>query len=137
MSLRHYTPRGDRRRGISSSAQKTLGTILAIAILLQILYPFVHGQVLQFVTITGIYVGALAMLLHAYYSFGLRYAATYSIITFIFAFAIEQIGVSTGWPFGDHSFDSSLGAHIYNVPLVIPFTWIMLAHPILVSDGPA
>lgn len=97
------------------------------------LYPFLHGQALQFVTISGIYAGALAMLLHAHYSFGLRYAATYSIVTFFFALAIEQIGVSSGWPFGDYSFDSSLGAHIYKVPLVIPFVWLMLAHPILVA----
>jgi putative membrane protein len=110
-----------------------LGAILAIAILLQMLYPFLHGQVLQFVTISGIYAGALAMLLHAYYSFGMRYAATYLIITLIFALAIEQIGVSSGWPFGDHSFDSSLGAYVYKVPLVIPFISLMLAHPILVA----
>lgn len=104
-----------------------------MAIVLQILYPFVHGQILQFVTITGIYAGALAMLLHAYYSFGLRYASTYLLVTLIFALLIEQIGVSTGWPFGNHSFESSLGAYIYKVPLVIPFLWLMLAHPILVA----
>lgn len=73
------------------------------------------------------------MLLHAYYSFGLRYAATYSTVTLIFALLIEQIGVSSGWPFGNHTFEHSLGAYIYKVPLVIPFVWLMLAHPILVA----
>lgn len=97
------------------------------------LYPFVHGQVLQSVTIGGIYAGALAMMLHAYYSFGLRYVTTYSIVTFVFALAIEQIGVSSGWPFGEHSFGSSLGTYVYKVPLVIPFVWLMLSHPILVA----
>ncbi len=97
------------------------------------LYPFVHGQALQYVTVSGIYVGALAMLLHAYYSFGMRYAATYFIVTLIFALAIEQIGVISGWPFGDHSFESTFGAYIYKVPLAIPFIWLMLAHPILVA----
>jgi uncharacterized membrane protein len=106
---------------------------LALAIALQMLYPFVHGQFLQVVTIIGIYAGALAMLLHAYYSFGMRYASTYLIVTFAFALLTEQLGVSSGWPFGNHSFESSLGAHIYNVPLVIPFLWLMVAHPILVA----
>lgn len=133
MSLRHYTPRGNRRKGISTSALKFLGFILAIAILLQISYPFLHGQSLQFVTITSIYTGALAMLLHAYYSFGLRYVSTYLLVTFVFALLVEQIGVSTGWPFGNHSYDSSLGAFLYQVPIVIPFLWVMLAHPILVA----
>lgn len=98
------------------------------------LYPFMHGQVLQFVTLTAIYVGALAMLFHAYFSFGIRYAATYLVLTFVFAMLIEEIGVRTGWPFGDHSFDPSLGARIYDVPFVIPFIWIMLAHPILIAS---
>lgn len=97
------------------------------------IYPFTHGEISQFITIIAIYIGALAMLLHAFYSFGLRYASTYLVATFLFAFLIEQTGVTTGWPFGDHSFDSTLGVKIYDVPLVVPFIWLMLAHPILVA----
>jgi len=111
-----------------------LGTTLAIAIGLQMLYPFTHGELLQVITIVAVYAGALAMLLHAYFSFGLRYALTYFALTIVFATVIEQIGVRTGWPFGDHSFDPSLGAKIYSVPLVIPFLWVMLAHPILIAS---
>jgi uncharacterized membrane protein len=133
VSLRHFTPRGDRRRGISPSAQKILGATLVLAISVQLFYPFTHGQVLRVVTITAIYMGALAMTLHAHYSFGFRYAFTYLAITLLFAFVVEQIGVSTGWPFGDHIFDPSLGLKLYDVPLVIPFLWVMLAHPILVA----
>ena len=133
MSLRHFTPRGDRRRGISASRRKTLGATLVFAISLQILYPFTHGHLLQVITITAIYAGALAMTLHAHYSFGLRYTVTYLLTTLLFAFLIEQIGVSTGWPFGTHVFDTTLGVKIYDVPLVIPFLWVMLAHPILVA----
>jgi uncharacterized membrane protein len=106
---------------------------LVLAISLQMLYPFTHGQVLRIVTLTAIYMGALAMTLHAYYSFGFRYAITYVVTTLLFALLVEQIGLSTGWPFGDHTFDSSLGVRIYDVPVVIPFLWVMLAHPILVA----
>jgi putative membrane protein len=97
------------------------------------LAPFAHGHPLQLITISAIYVGAMAMLLHAYFSFGFRYAFTYVVLTSAFAIIIEQIGVRTGWPFGDHSFDPSLGVSVFNVPLVIPFLWIMLAHPVLVA----
>lgn len=134
MSLRHFTPRRSNRRGISSNAQKILGTVLAIAIMLQMLYPFTDGQVLQFVTIAAIYAGALAMLFHAYFSFGFRYAITYLVLTLAFATFIEEIGISTGWPFGEHSFDPTLGVKIFDVPLVILFLWIMLAHPILIAS---
>jgi uncharacterized membrane protein len=133
VSLRHFTPRGNRRRGISANAQKILGSTLVLAIALQMLYPFTHGQILRIVTLSAIYMGALAMTLHAYYSFGLRYATTYLLTTLLFALLIEQIGLSTGWPFGNHIFDSSLGVKIYDVPLAIPFLWVMLAHPTLVA----
>ncbi len=78
--------------------------------------------------------GAFAMTLHAHYSFGFRYAITYLLITLLFAFLIEQIGVSTGWPFGTHIFNSNLGLKISDVPVVIPFLWVMLIHPILVAS---
>ncbi len=132
MSLRHFTPRGNRRRGVSSKARKILGTVLTSAIFLQLSFPFAHGEDLKWVTILAIYVGALAMILHAIYSFGWRYALTYIGVTLLFAGIVEQIGVKTGWPFGDHTFNTSLGVRIYGVPLVIPFVWVMLTHPILV-----
>jgi uncharacterized membrane protein len=133
VSLRQFIPRGDRRREISATGRKILTAALALAISLQIVYPFTHGQILRVVTIIAIYMGALAMTLHAHYSFGFRYAIAYLAITLLFAFVAEQVGVSTGWPFGDHVFSSSLGLKIYDVPLVIPFLWVMLAQPILVA----
>lgn len=134
MSLRHFTPRGNRRRGISSKAQKILGATLALAIVFQSLTLFAHGNALHVTTIVAIFMGAIAMVLHAYMSFGTRYAFTYFCITLIFALVIEEIGVRTGWPFGDHAFDASLGVRIYNVPLVILVVWVMLAHPILIAS---
>ena len=94
--------------------------------------PYLHGSSLRIITVTAIYAGAMAMILHAFYSFGWRYAITYIGVTLLFAFIVEEIGVATSWPFGDHSFDASLGIKVYDVPLVIAFAWLMLAHPILV-----
>lgn len=133
MSLRHYTPHRNRRRGISSRAQQILSSVLAVAILLQIIYPLVHGETLRLITLSSIYFGAAAMLLHAFYSFGWRYAFKYFAITFFFSLIVEQIGVRTGWPFGTYSYDPSLAYQIFGVPLVVPFAWLMMAHPILVA----
>jgi len=133
MSQRHYSPRGNHRTGISNRSQGFLNTILAIAIILQIIYPLVSGEPLRIITLAGIYFAATAMLLQAYYSFGLRYASRYLIVTFAFCLVIEQIGVRTGWPFGNYSFDPSLGFQIFRVPLVVPFIWVMMAHPLLVA----
>lgn len=133
MSQRHYSPRGNRRTGISHRSQRFLNAILAIAIILQIIYPLVSGEPLRIITLAAIYSAAAAMVIQAYYSFGLRYASTYLALTFAFGLVTEQIGVRTGWPFGNFAFDPSLGFQIFGVPLVVPFIWVMMAHPLLVA----
>lgn len=107
-------------------------TVLAIAITLQIIYPLIDGENLRLVTIAVVYWGAGAMLLHALLAYGPRYAFTYLGITFSFALAIEHIGVTTTWPFGEYTYSPDLGLQIFSVPLVVPFAWIMMTHPALV-----
>jgi putative membrane protein len=107
--------------------------VLAATIFLQILYPLVHGTVLEFITVATVYLGALSMLLHAYLSFGIKYASGYFILTLLFGYFIELLGVHSGWPFGIYSYDSSLGLALFGVPLVVPFAWVMMVHPALVA----
>ena len=131
MSIRHYNPRRRQRRGISDRSRLFLYLILGIALLLQVSYPLLDGEALRVVTIATVYWGAAAMALHALLSFGGRYALTYLTISLTFGFFIELIGVETGWPFGVYEYDPSLGPQLISVPLVVPFAWAMIAHPIL------
>ncbi|MSW74326.1 MAG: carotenoid biosynthesis protein [Actinobacteria bacterium] len=133
MSIRHYSPRGNRRRGISFRARTLLGLILGVAIVLQISYPLLDGEALRIVTISTVYWSAGAMALHALLAYGLKYAYRYLGATVIFAFLIELMGVKTGWPFGTYSYDASLGRTLAGVPFVVPFAWVMMAHPLLVA----
>jgi len=94
MSIRHYTPRRRARGGASPLLIKVMGVALGVTILMQIAYPLVDGDVLQF---------------------------------------IEQLRVSTSWPFGEYSYSSTLGPKLFDVPLVVPFAWVMIAHPCLVA----
>lgn len=132
MSVRHYNYRR-RRQGMSQRARITLGAALALTILLQMVYPLVSGTTLQVITIATIYVGATAMVLHAYLSYGLKYASRYLILAALFGYFIELLGLNTGWPFGVYTYDSSLGFAIFGVPLVVPFAWVMMIHPCLVA----
>jgi putative membrane protein len=134
MSIRHYSQRGNRRRGINPKAQALLLTILAVTILFQISYPLLDGESLRVVTIATVYWGAAAMSLHALLAYGSRYAMTYLTVTLTYAFVIEQIGVQTGWPFGQYSYDASLGPKLASVSLVVPFAWAMMVHPLLVAS---
>ena len=131
MSIRHYNPRRRQRRGISDRLRLFLYLTLGVALLLQVSYPLLDGEALRVVTIATVYWGAAAMALHALLSFGGRYALTYLAISLSFGFFIELIGVETGWPFGVYEYDPSLGPQLISVPLVVPFAWAMIAHPIL------
>lgn len=132
MSIRHYSPRRNRRGRVSPAMNAALAAVLVIAISLQIAYPLIEGEALRLVTIAVVYWGAGAMLLHALVEYGSRYAFTYLGFTFFYALLIENIGVVTSWPFGDYSYSPDLGFQLFSVPLVVPFAWIMIAHPVLV-----
>ena len=132
MSIRNYTPRR-RRHGISGRSKLFLGGSLVITILLQMSYPLVHGSLLQFVTIASVLTGASAMALHALLSYGSKYLLRYLSITYLFGFFIELIGVHTTWPFGEYTYDSSLGLALFGVPLLVPCAWVMMVHPALVA----
>lgn len=133
MSIRHYTPRRRARGGASPLLIKVMSAALGLTILMQIAYPLVDGSVLQLITIASVYGGALAMFLHGIAAFGARYSWTLLGITLSFGFFIEQIGVATSWPFGEYSYSSTLGPKLLSVPLVVPFAWVMIAHPCLVA----
>ena len=70
MSIRHYTPRRRARGGASPLLIKVMGIALGLAILMQIAYPLVDGPALQVITITSVYLAALAMFLHGIAAFG-------------------------------------------------------------------
>ena len=133
MSIRNYTPRRRERRGPSRLDNILLWTSLAAAVGFQISYPLLEGEALRLITIGTVYAAAAATLINAYLSHGSTYLIRYFLITFIFGLTIEHIGVSTGWPFGSYSYDISLGAFIFSIPLVVPFAWMMLTHPILIA----
>ena len=131
MSIRHYNPRRRRRGGISPQSRNILVLLIALTIALQITYPLIHGDALRILTISTIYIGALAMVIHGHLSYGSKYTAIYLPTTLVFGLGIEVLGVHTGWPFGIYEYDASLGVQIFDVPLVVPFAWVMMVHPAL------
>lgn len=133
MSIRQYRPGSNRRHGISANQSLGLYLLLILAIAIQISYPLVSGNVLRFVTIFTVITGAVLMLAHSLLSYGFRYFATFASVTFIFALLVEIIGSKTGWPFGSYVYDDSLGIKIAGVPVLVPFAWIMMAHPVLIA----
>ncbi|MFN7802318.1 MAG: carotenoid biosynthesis protein, partial [Actinomycetes bacterium] len=121
------------RRQVAGWKLFILYATLVVAIGLQISYPLIEGEPLRVVTIATVYWAAAAMFLHAMLAYGVVYAMQFLFITFTYALLVEQIGSRTGWPFGSYEYSGSLGYQIYGVPLVVPFAWVMLAHPIFIA----
>lgn len=133
MSVRNFRPRRDSRRTISPRRNFLLLAVLTVALGLQIAYPLAEGEALRLITIATVYWAAAAMLLHALFAYGFNYALRFLAITVTYALIVEQIGVRTTWPFGSYEYSPSLGYQIYGVPLVVPFAWVMMAHPIFIA----
>lgn len=131
--MRDFTPRINRRRVNSQRAKVVLTIVLSIAVLLQVPYPLLDGRRLEIITLLTVYFGAAAMVLHAWMSFGGKFALSYLAITTTFALIIETVGVNTGWPFGVYEYSSTLGFFIFDVPLVVPFAWAMMSYPALIA----
>ena len=108
MSIRHYTPRRRARGGASPLLIKAMSVALGATVLMQILYPLVDGGLLGVITIASVYTAALTMFLHGIAAYGARYGWTMLSITLIFGYFIEQLGVSTSWPFGEYTYSDTL-----------------------------
>jgi len=48
------------------------------------------------------------------------------VITYVFTFSLEAIGVNTGVIFGYYYYGKTLGIRIFNVPLIIGFNWVLV-----------
>jgi uncharacterized membrane protein len=132
MSIRQFVPRKNTRRDFSFQQTLPLYLVFLVALILQISYPLLEGEALRLVTLAVVYWGAGAMVLHAFYSYGIKFALWFLVITFTYSLIVEQIGHRTGWPFGIYQYDKSLAYQVFDIPLVVPFAWVMMAYPILI-----
>ena len=56
-------------------------------------------------------------------------------LTFLGTFALEAIGVATGAIFGSYSYGETLGARVFEVPLIIGFNWVVVVLGAIIVSG--
>lgn len=106
-----------------------IGVVVTIG--LQICWPLTSGQALAHLTVLTVLVFAATSVGHAWIHRGGRWALQYAVTTTVFAFLLEWLGVSTGFPFTSYSYNDELGLRVLDVPLIIPIAWTMAAYPAL------
>lgn len=117
------------------TARRWIWAALAALVLAEIGYPLVNGPVRAAFTVATVVVGFLAVVTHATNFAGVRTTATLLLATTAGGFAVEAIGVHTGFPFGRYTYSAALGPRVLGVPLVIPLAWTWMAWPSWLAAG--
>lgn len=104
-------------------------TLLAALVLTQIGYPLAEGTGRARLTVATVLLGYLLSVTHALLTRGGRTAAALVVVTTGGGFAVEAVGLATGFPFGGYEYAGTLGPKLAGVPLVIPLAWTWMAWP--------
>lgn len=103
--------------------------LLGGLVLAQICYPLTAGGVRAGLTVATVLIGVLLSVGHALLSRGVRAAAALVGTATLGGFAVEAVGVATGFPFGVYEYSGQLGPKLLGVPLIIPLAWTWMAWP--------
>jgi putative membrane protein len=101
---------------------------LGLLVLVEIAYPLVSGTTRAVVVALTVVVGFLFVLANA----GSKPAIGLVVVG---GFAVEALGVATGFPFGDYSYSGALGPRLLGAPVVIPLAWAWMAYPAWLAAG--
>lgn len=132
MSTRAYG--GPVRRARPRPALRALPWLLAVlTVAAQIAYPLVEGDTLRDVTVLVVLLFAATCVVHAAVHRGVAWAFGLVVVTAGGGLAAEAVGVRTGLPFGEYAYEGTLGPELFDVPLVVPLAWTMMAYPVLLA----
>ena len=102
---------------------------LGALVLTQICYPLTSGGVRAGFTVLTVVLGYLLSVSHALRTRGARAAGALIATATLGGFAVEAVGVATGFPFGTYDYSGQLGPKVLGVPLIIPLAWTWMAWP--------
>jgi uncharacterized membrane protein len=132
MSQRYYagpTP----RRGPSPYVTGLAWLMAALAIGLQIAFPLVEADVQDELAVATVVAFFLASVIHASARHGGVGFLLVGVVVPALGWVAEQLGVRTGYPFGEYVYGDVLGPMLLDVPVVVPLAWAMMAYPTYVA----
>ncbi len=103
--------------------------LLGVLVLAQICYPLTDGDARARLTVVTVLLGVAFSVVHALLARGPRAAVALVLTATLGGFAVEAVGVATGFPFGTYEYSGRLGPRLLDVPLIIPLAWTWMAWP--------
>lgn len=112
-------------------AEAASGVLAALAVLVQMVFPFTDGGTPALTTASVVLLSGAA-LAHAGATRGVRAVAALVLVPGLGGLVAEAVGVSTGVPFGEYAYSGTLGWEVLGVPVLVPLAWVMMTWPALV-----
>jgi putative membrane protein len=103
--------------------------LLGVLVSVQICYPLTSGSPRAVLTVSTVLIGYIISTAHALVTRGPRAALALIGTATLGGFAVEAVGVATGFPFGAYDYSGQLGPKLLGVPLIIPLAWTWMAWP--------
>lgn len=119
-----------RAHPVNRSLSAAAWILFAAGVVAQIAFPYTDGGNLV-LTVASVAFLAAAVTLDLASTRGARAVAALLIVAGGGGLVAESVGVHTGFPFGSYDYTGTLGAEVLDVPVVVPFAWIMMAWPAL------
>ncbi len=113
------------RRGVALGVAALLAGLhgaLTVAVLLE---PAISGPV----GFGQTFLLLLFSLLHGVVLWGGRRLGLFFVLALSIPWALEQVGVATGWIYGGYRYERMAGPWLGHVPLLIPLAWFMMLYP--------
>jgi putative membrane protein len=98
--------------------RRTGPALLGVVVALQIAYPLTHGDARRILTAFIVVGLAATCVLHAALTRGVRTAGGLLLLTAVPGWAVEAVGVHTGFPFGSYRYAAGLGPQWLRAPVI-------------------
>jgi uncharacterized membrane protein len=119
----------------ATAPMRVVLALLGVLVLVEIGYPLTSGSTRAAFVVVAVVVGFAASVSHALTTSGVSTTAGLLLVTAVGGFAVEAVGVGTGFPFGAYAYSGALGPRLLGVPLIIPLAWTWMAWPAWLAAG--
>lgn len=128
MSQRYYAGPAPRR-GPSRTVMGLAWLLAALTVGLQIAFPLVDEVSQADLAIATVLAFFLASVVHASARYGALGLLMVGLVVPAVGLGAEALGVRSEYLFGEYVYGDALGQTLFDVPIVVPLAWAMMAYP--------
>lgn len=106
--------------------------VFLVSVGLMITWVLLAGEARHPFTISIVATTGLAVFIWSVRILGPIWTTTSFVVIVVFTYLLELAGTTTGIPFGEYTYNTTLGWQLAEVPIIVPIAWYAMAIPTLV-----